>query len=128
MNILDENIDVCQRERLKVLKVHFRQAGVELGRRGMNDREQIIPLRHTLRRPTFFTRDHDFYHPTLRHRGYSLVYLDVARTEAAEFIRRFLRHRAFRTQAQRRGKVIRVRHRGITYWQVNQAGEHVLRW
>ena len=72
----------------------------------MKDRGEIIPLLHTLRRPTFFTRDHDFYKADLRHPGYCLVFLDVAFDEAAEFIRRFLRHTAFRTQAQRMGRVI----------------------
>ena len=72
----------------------------------MKDRGEIIPLLHTLRRPTFFTRDHDFYKADLRHLGYCLVFLDVAFDEAAEFIRRFLRHTAFRTQAQRMGRVV----------------------
>ncbi|MBI3949051.1 MAG: hypothetical protein HY314_01145 [Acidobacteria bacterium] len=112
MNILDENIDFYQIQRLKAWKIHFRQIGVEVGRSGMRDRNEIIPRLHTLRRPTFFTRDHDFYHPTLRHAGYCLVYLDVEFDEAADFIRRFLRHKAFRTQAQRMGKVIRLRHMG----------------
>lgn len=74
----------------------------------MKDRGEIIPLLHTLRRPTFFTRDHDFYKADLRHLRYCLVFLDVAFDEAAEFIRRFLRHTAFRTQAQRMGRVVRV--------------------
>jgi len=66
----------------------------------MKDRSEIIPLLHTLRRPTFFTRDHDFYKPDLCHPGYCLVFLDVAFDEAADFIRRFLRHAAFRTQVK----------------------------
>jgi len=33
----------------------------------MKDHNEIILLLHTLRQPTFFTRDHGFYHPTLLH-------------------------------------------------------------
>jgi hypothetical protein len=128
VNILDENIDVFQREHLKLHKTHFRQIGVEVGRSGMKDRNDIIPLLHDRRRPTFFTRDHDFYDRALCHPGYCLVHLDVARNEVAGMIRRFLRHRAFRTQAQRMGKVVRVRHSGISFWQVRQSYEHVISW
>jgi len=128
MNVLDENIVLAERERLIAWKIHFRRIGDAIGRRGMEDREEIIPLLHTLRRPTFFTRDHDFYKPDLRHPGYCLVLLDVAFDEAAEYTRRFLRHKAFRTQAQRVGKVIRVRHGGISYWQVKLEAERALSW
>lgn len=69
MNVLDENIDEPQRQRLEARRIHVRQIGVELGRLGMKDRNEIIPLLHTLRRPTFFTRDCDFYHLELRHAG-----------------------------------------------------------
>jgi hypothetical protein len=72
--------------------------------------------------------DHGFYHPTLRHLGYCLVYLDVWDDEAAVYIRRFLRHVAFRTQAQRMGRVARVRSSGVSYWQVNTQDEHTLGW
>jgi hypothetical protein len=94
----------------------------------MDDRNEIIPLLHKLRRPTFFARDHGFYHPTLRHARYCLVYLDVATGEVADYIRRFLRHPAFRTKAQRMGKVVRVRHSGLTYWPVGKESKHIIGW
>jgi hypothetical protein len=128
MNVLDENIVLAEREQLIAWKIHFRRIGDTIGRRGMEDRQEIIPLLHTLRRPTFFTRDHDFYKPDLRHPGYCLALLDVAFDEAAEYTRRFLRHKAFRTQAQRLGKVVRVRHSGISYWQVKFEAERALSW
>jgi hypothetical protein len=128
MNVLDENLIIPERERLREWKIHFRSIGVELGRLGMKDREDIIPLLHTLQRPTFFTRDHGFYHPPLRHAGYCLVYLEVGADETAEYIRRFLRHRAFRSRAQRMGKVIRLRQTGINYWQVHEQKELDLSW
>jgi hypothetical protein len=63
MNVLDEDIDLYQRQRLEAKKIHVRQIGVEIGRAGMKDRNGVIPALHALRRPTFFTRDHGFYHP-----------------------------------------------------------------
>jgi hypothetical protein len=128
VNVLDENIIAPERERLRAWRIHFRRIGVEVGRLGIDDREEIIPRLHCLRRPTFFTGDHGFYHPKLRHPRYCLVYLDVDFDEMAEFVRRFLRHPAFRTQAQRMGKVIRVRHSGLTYWQVSKEHEHIVGW
>jgi hypothetical protein len=128
MNILDEDIDFHQRTPLQAWRIHVRQIGVEIGRSGMDDREEIIPWLHTLRRPTFFSCDRGFYDPQLRHPRYCLVHLDVYSHEVADYIRRFLRHKAFRTQAQRMGKVIRVRHSGITYWQIGHETEHVIGW
>jgi hypothetical protein len=128
MNILDESIVASQRERLRAWRIHFWRIGGEVGRFGMKDQNEIIPELHKLRRPTFFARDHDFYLPKLRHAGYCLVDLDIAPDEAAECIVRFLRHKAFRTQAQRMGKVVHVRHSGITYWQVGKASEHIIAW
>jgi len=128
MIVLDEDTRLSQRQMLRARKIRFRRLGVEVGHLGMKDRNEIIPLLHTMRRPTFFTRDHDFYHSNLCHSGYCLVYLDVYSREVAEFIRRFLRHKAFRTQAQRLGKVVRVRHSGISYWQINDRREYVIEW
>ncbi len=106
MNVIDENIIQSQRDRLTKLKIHYRQIGFEVGSRGMKDHNDIIPLLHSLRRPTFFTRDQDYYDPELRHQNYCLVYLDVGPDEADEFIRRFLRHPSFRTQAEQMGNVL----------------------
>ena len=128
MNILDEDISIIERERLRARKIHFRQIGIEVGRLGMKDRDDIIPLLHTVRRPTFFTRDHGFYHPSLLHSAYCLVYLDVAFDEIADFLHRFLRHAAFRTQAQRMGKVVRVHHNRVSYWQARVKKAHSLSW
>ena len=128
MNVLDENIVATQRALLRSWKIHFRKIGGEVGRAGMKDRSEIIPLLHTLRRSTFFTRDHDFYMSDLCHFKYCLVFLDVAFDEAAAFIRRFLRYPAFRTQAQRMGKVVRVHHSGVNYWQVNANKVRTLSW
>jgi len=95
VNILDEDIDRLQRRRLEARKIHVRQVGVEIGRSGMKDLNEVIPLLHGARRSTFFTRDHGFYRPDLRHGRYCLVYLDVARRQIADSIQQFLNHRHF---------------------------------
>ncbi|MGH9801169.1 MAG: hypothetical protein ACRD82_12460 [Blastocatellia bacterium] len=128
MNILDENIISWQSQLLRDMKIRYRQIGVGFGRKGMNDRHQIIPLLHSLRRPTFFTRDVDFFKTDLLHAGHCLVFLDIPAGETAEYIRRFLRHSAFRTQAQRMGKVVRVRPTGLSWWEIDDKSEHALSW
>lgn len=128
MNILDEDISRSQCQQLAAWKIHFQKIGVGIGRAGMKDREELLPLLHRLKRPTFFTLDHGFYHPTLLHQGYALVFLDVWDDEAAEYIRRFLRYPEFRTQSQRMGKIVRVRHSDVSYWQIHLKGERALGW
>jgi hypothetical protein len=128
MNLLDENIFEPQRLRLIAWKIHVRQIGVDIGQRGMDDRQGIIPLLHTLRRPTFFTRDQDFYRPWLRHPGYCLVFLEVNPDETAYYIRRFLRHPSFRTQAQRMGKIVRLHEDGVSSWQLGAGKAEFLAW
>ncbi|HLG16104.1 MAG TPA: hypothetical protein VJH03_16595 [Blastocatellia bacterium] len=128
MIVLDENIDEPQRKRLEGWRVHVRQVGVEVGQLGMKDRDEIIPLLHSLRRPTFFTRDHDFYDRNLTHPDYCLVYLEVTAAETANFIRRFLRHSTFRSQSQRLGKVVRVHRSAINFWQVGQSTSAKAAW
>ncbi len=128
MNVLDENIVSDQRRLLEGWGIHLRQIGFELGRAGMKDRNEVVPFLHTLRRPTFLTRDHDFYRADLLHHGYCLVLFDVKSREAAEFIRRFLRHPSFRTQAQRIGKVIRVRPSGLSWWEAGAKAERAASW
>lgn len=128
MNILDENIDLIRRQQMLRWKVHARQIGIEIGHAGMKDRNEIIPLLHSLRYPTLLTRDDDFYDPELRHAGYCLAYFDVALAETAHYIRRFLRHPSLRTRAQRMGKVARVHAGGITFWQVGSDESSKLDW
>jgi hypothetical protein len=127
MNILDENIIDNQRRQLKSWRVSVRQIGYEIGRKGMKDRE-IIPFLHQLSHPTFFTRDDGFYERKLCHTGYCLVYLDVRKEEVATFARRVLRHRAFKTKAQRMGKVIRASHIGLSVWNLYAEKEERFDW
>lgn len=54
MNIIDENIVFSQRQRLTELKIHYKQIGFEIGRLGMKDLNDVIPLLHRVRDVTFF--------------------------------------------------------------------------
>jgi hypothetical protein len=128
VNVIDENIVFGQRQRLIALKIHVKQIGFEIGRRGMQDKDDVIPLLHSLHLPTFFTRDRDYYEPTLRHSEYCLVLLDVFADQTAEYVRRFLRHEAFRTRTQRMGSIVRVHAGGLNCWRVGVEKELRLRW
>ena len=129
MLVIDENISEIEVWRLREWGVAVRQIGTEVARLSISD-ENILPVLHRLKRPTFFTRDRDFWKPGLRHAGYCLVFLDVMEHEGevAAAIRRFLRHPVFRTHAQRLGKVVRLHHDGVQYWAVGSAGLHTASW
>jgi hypothetical protein len=127
MNLLDENIPKPQRERLETWRIAVRQIGVGTGRRGSLD-DEIISLLHGLQRPTFFTRDADFYERHLCHARYCLVCVAVEKSETAWFVRRLPRRPDFNTQAKRMGKVIRVSHAGVSFWQWRQARQGHVGW
>jgi len=127
VNILDENVPANQRQLLEHWRIPVRQIGFNVGRQGMSD-DEIIPLLLSLRRPTFFTRDADFYSRSLCHRRYCLVHLAVDKNEAAYFVRRLLRHFAASTQAKRMGEVIRVSHIGLTVWRPGNSTPATLGW
>ena len=107
MLVLDENVPAAQRQLLRNWRVHFRVVGSDVAFYGTKD-ENLIPVLHRLPNPTFFTLDRDFHRRDLAHPGYCLVWLDVRGKQAAEFIRRFLRHPSFDTQARRMGVIARV--------------------
>ena len=127
MILLDENFPESQRQLLKAWRVPVRQIGVEISRKGIQD-EEIIPLLLRLRQPTFFTLDDDFYSRSLCHARYCLVCVDVVQYEAAAFVRRFLRHKDFDTEAKRRGTVIRLSHAGIFLWLLHSQKEVHQNW
>lgn len=127
MNIVDENVIDKQRERLRQWRIPVRHIGHDIGYAGMED-EAIMPWLHQLRRPTLFTRDRDFYKPALRHARYCLVYLALEQHEVAEYVRHFLRHSAFNTQAKRMGCVIRVSDVDLTVWRLHANKEVHLDW
>jgi hypothetical protein len=118
MIILDENFPDSQRQLLQGWRISFKQVAFEIGREGLQD-DEIIPLLHQLKKPTFFTLDDDFFNPKLCHAAYCLIYLDVAQYESATFVRRTLKHPDFDTKAKRIGNIIRVSHKGLTVWKLN---------
>jgi hypothetical protein len=127
VNILDENVLKNQRQILQSWRISIRQIGYDVGRKGMKD-DEIIPFLHSLRRPTFFTRDLGFYDHSLCHTQYCLVCMAVGKYEAATFVRRLLRHPEFNTQAKRMGAVIRVSRAGLRVWRLHAEQETALSW
>ncbi|MCE7982011.1 MAG: hypothetical protein DYG89_12515 [Caldilinea sp. CFX5] len=127
MIILDENFPDSQRQILKGWRVPFKQVAFEIGREGIKD-DEIIPLWHSLNRPTFFTLDEDFFRPRLRHGQYCLIYLDVAQYEAAAFVRRTLKHPDLNTTAKRMGKVINVSYAGLIIWELHATDSVRVNW
>lgn len=128
MNVLDENIPADQRELLERWRIRTRQIGRDVGRQGMKDEDEIIPLLLQLSRPTFFTRDLGFFRAELRHQSYCVICLAVRADEAASFIRRGLRHPELNTRAKRLGKVIECQHTGIRVLKKSALGEARLDW
>ena len=112
MILLDENLSESQRLLLRGWRIRVRQVGHDVVRKGIKD-DALITLLHELGNTTFITRDLGFYQRRLIHPSYCLVCLDVVPTEAASFVRRFLRHPRFRTERSWLGAVLRVSHRGI---------------
>jgi len=125
--LLDENILDGQRLLLEAWRIPVRQVGVDQGRKGLQD-EEIILLLRKLRKPTFFTRDSGFFRRDLCHRGHAVVVLSVGQYKVATFVRRFLRHHGFDTQAKRMGKVIRLSPTGLACWQLGHASAAFQGW
>jgi len=129
MLVIDENISEIEVWRLREWGVAVRQIGTEVARLSISD-ENILPVLHRLKRPTFFTRDGDFWKPGLRHAGYCLVFLDIPEHEGeiATAIRRFVRHPDFHTHAQRMGKVVRLHHDGVHHWALGKTAREKVAW
>ena len=127
MLVLDENLPVSQCQKLREWRLRFRTIGVEIASCGTHD-ENLIPVLHRLPNPTFFSLDRDFYQPNWRHLAYCLVWLDVPDDQAAHYIRRFLRHPIFSTDAKRMGIVARVHSAGAQFWAQHEHIKRSVRW
>jgi hypothetical protein len=115
--VLDENVFESQWTQLRRWRIHLYQIGRDAGRKGMAD-EEIITLLRRLHRPSFVSRDRDFFDKTLGGGSFCLLYLDIRPFQVAEYVRRLLRHPEFNTWSQRKGRVVRVRASGISAWHV----------
>jgi len=113
---------------LRAARVRARQVGFEVGRPEWQDQEGILRYLHRLKRPTFTTRDLGFFRPRMLHADHCIVVVDSPVLETASLVRRFLRHRRFRTQALRTGCVIRLTARSLAYWQIGQARQQQSDW
>jgi hypothetical protein len=121
MLIIDENISEHEVWRLREWGITVRRIGAEIAAPSIAD-ENIIPILHHLKHPTFFSRDQDFWKVRLAHPNYCLVFLDIPEHEGeiALAIRRFLRHSDFNSHAKRMGKVVRLHLNRIHYWQLSK--------
>jgi hypothetical protein len=112
---------------LRKWRIHFRAIGVDIAAPGTQD-ENLIPVLQRLAEPMFFTLDRHFFRADWAHADYGLAWLDVADSEAAEFIRRFLRHPEFGTQSKRLGVVARVGAAGVRFWRKGQPHLQRVEW
>lgn len=126
MILLDENINVSQRLQLRDWHIPVRQIGIDV-RQGIQD-EEIIPFLHQLHRPTFITRDADFFKRRLCHERYCLVHLDTEKNQVAAYVRRLLRHSEFDTQAKRMGMVIQVTYARLFVWRTHAVEVERIEW
>ena len=94
---------------------------------GIQD-DEIIFLLNQLRSVTFFTRDDDFHQNRFCHSNSCIVLLDVPGSQVAELIRKFLKHKAFRTQAQRMGAVVRISRQNIHLRRIGKSVEETIHW
>jgi hypothetical protein len=127
LNVLDENVPRDQAELLRSWAIPFRSISRDLGYQGIQD-EDVPRLLHRLKRPTFLTRDGDFFRRELAHARYALVWFDIAAEQTAFFIRRFLKHSAFKHGSQRLGKVVRVSPVQIEFWKRNSVDLTKVQW
>ena len=127
MNVLDENILADQRQLLLSWRIPLHQIGYDLTRKGLKD-DNLIPFLLTLRLPTFFTSDGDFYKRGLCHPRYCLVHMAMDESDTAIFIRRVLRHSEFNTSAKRMGAVIQTSRAGLSVWRLHANRETHYAW
>jgi hypothetical protein len=121
MLIADENVSENEIWRLREAGFAVRVIGQDVAVSSVSD-ENILPVLRRLKKPTFFTRDRDFWKAALCHASYALVYLDIAEHEGevARCIIKFLHHPSFKTAANRLGSVFRIAPQSIQYWRLRQ--------
>ena len=108
MILLDHNVPQHEVEELRRWGIRVRQVGHEIGRPEWQDQEEIVRHLHQGKQPTFFTRDIGFVRRRFCHPNYCIVVLVCPALETAALVRRFLRHRLFRTKTARMGRVVKV--------------------
>jgi len=125
--LLDENTLRSQRESLEARRLPVRKVGLSWGREGMSDEEILARLKQE-RNLTFFTRDAGLYRPLHCHTSYCLAVVHAPAESLAAFALKLLRHPRFKTHALRMGKVLRLQHSGIVYWEPKAPREIHIEW
>ncbi len=127
MIVLDENISAAEEAKLTGWGIRCRTIGVHVASKGDDDADILTTLL-TLKQPTFFSHDQDFWDQSRQHSRYCLVWLDTEETEQAHFIRALLRHPEFNTRAKRLGKVVRVHPDGLTCYDSHHGRPKRIAW
>ena len=117
MFLIDENVSELEVSRLRRAGIRVRLIGDEVSQVGTSDEDLIRSIRK-LKRPVVFTQDEDFFQFRWLHRGFALVWLAVNPDQVADYVRRFLRHPTFKTQAKRMGVVAKVAPACIRFWRI----------
>jgi hypothetical protein len=128
MFLLDENIPKEQRFKLVRWHLPMKQIGFDAGFKGMDDRDNVLPMLHVLPKPTFFTADLGFYKTKFCHHRHCVVVLRTPSDEAAGYIRRFLKHPNFDTHKKRMGWIIEVHKTVIKGIRVGRTDEFKFAW
>ena len=87
---------------------------------GLAERTYLYAILRTLKQPTFITIDADFWDRELCHPAYAIVYFALDDDEQEQLplmLRSLWRRPEFRTRSRRMGKVARVGHSHIDWWQ-----------
>ena len=126
-HILDENFPVSAVQSVRRKVASVTQVGGDWGESGWLDVEQILPHLHGSR-ATFHTFDAGLFKRRYGHRDYCLVFYDVPEAELGDWVVKFLRHRSFRTHAQRLGKVIKVSSSKLAYWELHAPRVKNIEW
>jgi hypothetical protein len=128
MLIADENISEEEIWRLREAGIPVRLIA-DVAAKSITD-ENVFPVLHSLKQPTFFSKDKDFWKHRLVHADYCLVCLDIPEHEGkvAAYMRRFLAQPDFNTKNKRMGKVVRVHVRGMEFYVKHMRKPHPVAW
>jgi hypothetical protein len=120
--VLDDQLDVqIILPRLEVWTSAVRLQDLRPGEHVLDDR--VPEILQTLKKPTFVTIDHGFWHRRLCHPGYCILYFDLRTAEQDQLpglLRAVFRLPEFRTRVARMGKVANVGADSLNYWEAGQ--------
>jgi hypothetical protein len=126
--VLDHNIPRDQVRKLRSRRIRCDQVGYQVGRPEWDDQQEILRYLHRGKRLTFVTRDEGFFRRGLCHANYCIVVVSGPVLQIETLVVRFLRHRRFRTKAQRVGSVVRLSEASILLIEKNQAKRRSVAW